>query len=251
MTNQAYNLRPLWDAILDIYEEIRKVCDAHGLRYYVTGGTALGAARHGGFIPWDDDFDIIMPRKDYRRFFDVVSKELPKNLRSVDFHSKNCGHGFEEMFGKVYEERPEVIARLERETNLKLSQGLFVDIIPIDGIPRNFIGFWFWQITRSLWRKTIYRLRLPRKVLLIFERWLTLFDFDRCSTAWDYNGSHRMFKARAMNPRDDFGAPHWMKFDRTEVPLPHSWEKFLVTIFRDWNKLPPEDKRVPSHQVLL
>lgn len=248
--NENYNLRPLWNAILDIYEEIRKVCDANGIRYYVTGGTALGAARHGGFIPWDDDFDIIMPRKDYRRFIDDVSKQLPAYLRTTDFHNEDCGYRFKEMFGKVYDERVDIVARVEKSSNLALGQGLFVDIIPIDGIPKSDFGFWVWQISRSLWRRTISYLHLPRCSLLLFEKWLSLFDFDKSKVAWDYNGNRRMLKSRTMNPHTDFGSPYWMKFDKTMVPLPHSWKKFLETIFRDWRKLPPKDKRKPSHTIL-
>lgn len=52
------NLKPVWDATLNVYREVTKICNRHGLKYYVTDGTAIGAVRHGGFIPWDDDFDI-------------------------------------------------------------------------------------------------------------------------------------------------------------------------------------------------
>lgn len=55
-----YNLRPIWDEILEIYKAFAAVCDKNGLRYYVTGGTLLGAARHKGFIPWDDDFEELL-----------------------------------------------------------------------------------------------------------------------------------------------------------------------------------------------
>ena len=62
------DMRPIWDALLHVYEEFARVCDENNLRYYLAEGSAIGALRHKGFIPWDDDLDVIMPRPDYERF---------------------------------------------------------------------------------------------------------------------------------------------------------------------------------------
>ena len=61
-------MRPLWDAVLSVYDEFARVCTANGLCFFVGEGNAIGALRHGGFIPWDDDMDVMMPRPDYERF---------------------------------------------------------------------------------------------------------------------------------------------------------------------------------------
>ena len=79
-----YGLRPLWDALYEIYEEFAKICDKHGLRYYAFAGTLLGAIRHNGFIPWDDDLDVAMPRPDYEKFIQISKTELPRHLNFVD-----------------------------------------------------------------------------------------------------------------------------------------------------------------------
>ena len=64
ITEDKFGLKPIWEAILEIYDEFCKICDRHGLRYYVTDGNALGAVRHKGFIPWDDDIDLAMSSED-------------------------------------------------------------------------------------------------------------------------------------------------------------------------------------------
>ena len=70
--------------ILEIFIEIDKICVKHDLRYYAIGGTCLGAVRHQGFIPWDDDLDIAMPDKDFELFMDIAPKELPDNLKLIN-----------------------------------------------------------------------------------------------------------------------------------------------------------------------
>ena len=66
----------LWNALINLIIEFQKLCDKHGLRFMAHAGTLLGAARHGGFIPWDDDVDLIMPRKDYERLKILAPKEI-------------------------------------------------------------------------------------------------------------------------------------------------------------------------------
>ena len=77
------NLKPVWSAILEVYDQYALVCNRFGLRHWVAYGTLLGAVRHKGFIPWDDDFDVFMPREDYERFLSIADTELPEYLKIV------------------------------------------------------------------------------------------------------------------------------------------------------------------------
>ena len=70
------DMKKVWQRQLEIWQEVDRICRKHKINYYADGGTLLGAARHGGFIPWDDDFDICMMRPDYNRFYEVVEEEL-------------------------------------------------------------------------------------------------------------------------------------------------------------------------------
>ena len=120
--------------MLSILEAIDKVCKAHDIGYWIEGGTLLGAMRHGGFIPWDDDVDISMLRCDYERFIEVAAKELPRHLflqtRKSDpsFHHREC---------KV-RDLNSFIADGGDDTGADYQKGLFVDIFPYDEGPSKF-----------------------------------------------------------------------------------------------------------------
>lgn len=260
-----YNLRPLWDSIIDIYLAFAKVCEKHNLRFYVTGGTALGAMRHGGFIPWDDDFDIVMPRPDYIQFFEIYHKEMPDFYKAIDFRTDLNS----ELFGKVYESRQNIIDRITNESKLKLDQGIFIDIIPIDGLPKKSIPFMRWIIGRMAWRKygVINKMSIcvkflwlfiaklygvpkdPKRRRLMFEKWLSKWNYDTSSAVDDYNTNPRRLKHRVLT-RNTFEPARMVKFDKVMVPVPNDVEMFLCEIFGDWKSLPPVEKRVPSHQIV-
>ena len=81
------NIELLHQADLEIVKQVVALCDKYGLMYYMLGGSMLGAIRHKGFIPWDDDIDLGMPRKDYERFLELAPKELSKNLKIKSVNS--------------------------------------------------------------------------------------------------------------------------------------------------------------------
>lgn len=260
-----YYLRPLWDAILDIYKAFAEVCDRNGLRYYATGGTALGAMRHGGFIPWDDDFDLVMPRPDYIKFFEICHKELPNFCKAVDFRTDPQS----EMFGKVYETREQVISQVIEDSNLNLAQGIFIDIIPIDGMPKANIPFYYWiwgrmtwrkanllhlepMITRPFWKLSSMLFRVPSDKLewgVAFEKWLSKWNYDSSSAVDDYNTNPRRLKHRVLTT-ESFGKARIVDFDKIQIPVPNEVELFLGEIYGNWKDLPPVEQRVASHQVL-
>ena len=80
-----------WAAQLEVLEDVDRVCKKHGIRYFADWGTLLGAVRHGGFIPWDDDLDICMKRQDYTRFLEIAPKELPAEYKILNFHTPYNG----------------------------------------------------------------------------------------------------------------------------------------------------------------
>ena len=131
------NLRPLWNALLEVYKVFAAICDKHGLRYCADTGTALGAVRHGGFIPWDDDMDIQMPRPDYDKFVEIAPKELPQGYAWLDRF--NCPE-YDHPFGKVIVTDQAVVDKIAQESGLSIGLGIFVDIFPLDGFPDTQIG---------------------------------------------------------------------------------------------------------------
>ena len=114
---------------LDTLVVVDQICKRHNLRYYLVGGTMLGAVRHGGFIPWDDDVDIAMPRADYEKFLRIAPEELTKD-RSLQTYSLV---NYPIHFIKVIDNRTAVVEKSLKHQGLKTE--IFIDVFPLDGVP--------------------------------------------------------------------------------------------------------------------
>ena len=131
-------MKRIWAVELDLLAEFARVCEKHNLKWFASGGTLLGAARHKGFIPWDDDIDVVMMRKDYERLHEIAAEEFrhPYHLRT-----KQEGEQRELTFSKLFNEdttmfdRPGWIYILKHNEKLRFSQGIYIDIFPMDSIP--------------------------------------------------------------------------------------------------------------------
>ncbi len=270
MTANSINLRPLWDALLEIYEVFAAICDRHGLRYCADCGTALGAVRHGGFIPWDDDMDLEMPRPDYEKFVKVVKCELPEGLRWVDRH---VDHNYEHAFGKIMAIDSEKVAKISRLSGLDLSQGVFIDIFPLDGYPDSMLARVWRKVQSRLWEfqmkydagwKTCdttmkkvfwivgffvasrrYKIRNCKELADAFEKRAKQYEFG--STEYCVSiGVSRFFDDKPY-PVKYFGTPRRIAFDKVEMMVQQNVEEYLESIFGDYMQLPPPDRRRPAH----
>ena len=253
----SYDLRPVWDGILDLYARFDAYCKKHQLRYYVTGGTLLGAVRHNGFIPWDDDFDVVMPRPDYIRFLEMVRMNP---IADACVYAREFDRQWRLMFAKVCDSRMNYVDKIKVESNLNLSDGICIDVIPIDGMPKCALPFYFWSIKRSVWRHHRAPGLLWRLLWVLmwggerddadplrFQDWLASYSYETSPAVDDYNGSFKRFKKRILTA-ESFGEAIWHRFDKTQVPMPREWDKFLKLIYGNYMRLPPIECRLPSHQ---
>lgn len=128
--NAEQEKRKLQDTILIIAKEIDKICKENNIDYFMDGGTQLGAIRHRGFIPWDDDFDIGMKRIEYDRFINVCQQSLNKKKFHLETE-EDIGYGF--AFAKIHLKGTEIIENFSKNANV--DHGIFVDIFPYDNIP--------------------------------------------------------------------------------------------------------------------
>ncbi len=117
-------LKKIHDSEIRILDEIVRVCNKHNLNYFLIGGTLLGAIRHKGFIPWDDDLDIAMPREDYELFLSIAPKELKKDYYLDDISTNN---NYSLIFAKVREKD----SIIQSDTSSE-KKGIWVDIFPLD-----------------------------------------------------------------------------------------------------------------------
>ena len=121
--------QPRWNSIINgVMRHFIAICKEHSLTYFCCGGTAIGAVRHHGMIPWDDDVDVFMPRPDYDRFVQIASRQLPDGLELMTPYSKT---DYPLYFVKLCDSR----TTLQEEVEVPCVYGLYIDIFPIDGAP--------------------------------------------------------------------------------------------------------------------
>ncbi len=231
------SLQPIWKVLLDIYGEFDAFCQRHGLVHYVAYGTLLGAVRHKGFIHWDDDFDVIMPRPDYEKLV-ALREELPHHLQ---WQSLEANVNYRLLFGKIYEKRQGVVEQVQKESGLSLQQGLFIDVFPLDGFPSSSIAMQIWRVERALRRRMCACGQL--------QNWFKKWKYEDSCFVGLANCEYADVR-RIRYPKEALGKPKRMEFSGILVNAPSEPERLLELDYGDWRKLPPLEKRVPTHQLL-
>lgn len=251
------NLAKAKKIMVEILEEVDKICIKHGIEYYLSDGTLLGAIRHGGFIPWDDDLDISMLRKDYNRFLEVAEKELDKRY-FLQTAKTDKYYDIEHVPTKVRHNG----SRFIEEDNKKYHQGVYIDIFPMDNVPDSNFKFKLQRkissfIMKSSMRMRVKKEKLPLKnelthlvyrfVLFIFKgkrrellnNWLISLGDENSSeivygidTCWDI----------VFNKKDVFPLQR-IKFEDKYFLAPNNPEALLRKMYGDYMKLPPVGER--------
>ena len=148
----AQQLREIQLTEFEILKEARRVCDKHHIPYVIIAGTLLGAVRHRGFIPWDDDADIALLRKDYETFRRVCETELDDE-RFVFQDDRNTP-GYRWGYGRLC--RKDTVFLREHQEHLPFFQGIHIDVFPLDEVPRSHIGRCIWNIRGFFVRKLLW-----------------------------------------------------------------------------------------------
>ena len=271
----AIDLQSLREEILGIYSVFRRICEKHGLRFFAVSGTAIGAMRHHGFIPWDDDFDVAMPYCDYMKFIMIAKDELPVNMRVVTGKNINAPcFGY----GKVYNIDRSTLESVERETGTRLPQGIYIDIFPLCGIPKMTLalrlklvycylrqyglqdrqfGSFFGRLAHLV-GKILLALPGPRNFneLMDFKRKISsMVSFDEAEFVSVFDWT--TYKFAPSTPQHDgtnvlkaswFRDMRMVRFENTEVPIPIDCHEMLTAVYGDYMKLPPVEQRVPTHK---
>lgn len=128
------HMKEVWAVVLDLLHEVDRVCEKHGLTYWAGYGTLLGAMRHQGFIPWDDDVDLVMPREDYERLCEIAKSEF---YHPYFFQTEMTDPGFSRPFARLRNSDTTAIQKIEDFGFIHYNQGIFLDIFPLDHFPDN------------------------------------------------------------------------------------------------------------------
>ncbi|MCM1047010.1 MAG: LicD family protein [Clostridiales bacterium] len=268
-------LKKLQQVELDILGEFKRICDKYRLKYYAIGGTCIGAVRHGGFIPWDDDIDIAMPYQDYMKFRRVAAKELGEyySIYTPEEHRHWINN-----FIKIQDERT---AYIESGQNGYPDDytGVWIDIMPIYGLPKGKLAQYWASVICDLLvfmnerhrealceqtskkRRIAWMLDAPIRKLKPYNFYIEIIEkiFRKyplnCSNkvlfGWRYkpNVFRKKYTYQSVFYYDDFKEMLEYPFEDTSIAVPVGYDRYLTMDFGNYMELPPEEKRIPCHDI--
>lgn len=261
---EQIELKKVQNKCLEITLVFKEFCDRHGLLFYFCGGCCIGALRNGGFIPWDDDIDVFMPREDYEKMCRLWKEEMDESKYRLSRSSET--EFLRSQLTAITDEDTTFIK--ERQQDLDMAHGIRLEVLPLDGCPssrwkRKIQLLWglayqiyinqeaptskgkiFYGIGRIMlalapgWRR---RYRMAR----MCERHMSKYPIRECDYVTElcvrYNYMVNEY------PKEIFESAVYKPFEGFEMPLPAGYETYLHMAFGDYMELPPEEKRVPSH----
>lgn len=254
-------MNALQGKLLGILSYFHKTCAANGLSYYAAYGTLLGAIRHNGFIPWDDDMDVWMPRPDYDKLL-AIADQPPYRMEAP---GRNGGDYYYPA-GKLYDTSTTAV----EITKFPVKKGVFLDVFPLDGL-----GDTRREAERRYWRLhfpyllAASRLSVPRKGRSALKNCAirlsslipeALFDTRKFIARADgkcralpyaekrYAGVPAgNFGTRDVFDKALFGAPVLHAFESIQIFIPSSYDRLLTDIYGDWRTPPPPERRTSGH----
>lgn len=265
------DIKKEWNAtILDILKAFMKICKDNGLTYYCCAGTAIGAVRHHGIIPWDDDIDVIMPRPDYDRLLEIA--------KTADFGEYEIITPYDdETYPLYFSKLSNRNTTLIENRQIPCVIGLYVDIFPLDATDddvakarrlkdrytkiinrlnavstHNTFGEYLSLLKKKEeWGrfaiKTLAffcRSALRRHLIRQMDRLSHLYDYDKAKNVQVYTGS---YGHREVFPKSWLGKGKEFPFEDTTVLLPECYDEYLRHFFNDYMQFPPVEQRIEKH----
>ena len=157
------HMKEVWAVMLDLLVEFDRVCKTYGLKYFASGGTLLGAVRHRGFIPWDDDIDLMMLREDYDKLLEIGPREF---RNPFFFQSKFTDPSANDLLVKIRNSETTSLFKAEKKCALPYNKGIFIDVFPLDNVPDN-------QIVR---RNYFEVLEAKRQMIIKYGRTIGIYS---------------------------------------------------------------------------
>lgn len=245
-------MKKIWAVQLDLLEQIKHVCSRYHLTYYADSGTLLGAVRHKGYIPWDDDIDIVMKRSDYNKLIEIAPIEFKKPYFLQSAHSEIFPRGY----ARLRNDNTTAITAFDLDKDIH--HGIFIDIFPLDNIPDNGIerNIWFKKIrffskiiTGGVSKQTGKNETLFNNILIYICRGvIACFGYagamqryeKLCSRYNDRDTEYISYPAYSKGKKKHiwesacFDSAHEVPFEYTKIMIPDQYDSRLRTEYGDY-----------------
>ena len=251
------------EILLNILKWFHNFCEEKGLRYYMVYGTMLGAVRHKGFIPWDDDIDVGMPREDYEKFMTYQDQIFNDRYIIETPYSKDKGYTC--LWSKVYDTQTTLVEYKRKP----IKRGLYIDVFPLDGfgnteeealhkaeVCKKKVKIYLTQVCamdkgRVWWKnlaillgRCLYIFKNTRKERIKLEKSIAEYDFDTSKYVGyvgDISGMKNSWSYEI------YGTPTLYEFEDAKFYGVSDYDGYLARLYGDYMTPPPEDKRISRH----
>lgn len=250
--------------------EIDRICKKHNIKYFLAGGTLLGAIRHKGFIPWDDDADVMMLREDYDKFLEVAQSELPPNMFVQNPKTEKLNH---HVFTKIRMDNT-LFATKHTGKFMNMHNGIFIDILSQDNTSNNKIIQKLHIYATLIFRSMVFNkwARKPMKtggkhpilckvanfikdicpykfLEFIQDNTISLFKNNN-NCKYLYDGMGRNLR-RGVFPKKWLEEVIYVDFEGYKLPVPKYYDEYLTYLYGDYMQMIPVSERRVSHSIVL
>lgn len=260
-------LRELQLKELDTLLFFKEFCEKNGLTFFLCGGCCIGALRNKGFIPWDDDIDVLMLRPDYEQFLRLWNEQKTSERFVLLNTDDNTFTG--NIFATIVDTNYTCVK--ENQANLNVPHGLVMDIFPVDGCPdgkiKRYIQY-FWTLIYSLFLAQIVpenhggivgfgsRLLLNlvksqkarTRIWKYAQKQMSKHHIDDCNYVTELCAGPHFMKYKY--PKRIYSGTTNVEFEGHQMPIPVGYDEYLTIAFGNYMDLPPEDDRIPHHDLV-
>lgn len=259
-------LSPIQDKLLSMLSWFHEYCESNHITYYAAGGTMIGALRHEGFIPWDDDIDIVVPRNDYNRLIQLFNHKIDHYILESPY-SGNDDYLY--SFAKLYD----TDTTLTEKTHIPCRRGVYIDVFPLDGVGMtkeealsNFKSVDkknMMLMTRTCsvrrersWYKNVSIILSQAIPKAFINNKKLSIQLDEIANAIHNNDAQFVanlmgtYREKEIIEKHIFGKPTLYKFEHIYIYGPEKYDMYLQKIYGEWRKLPPIEKQKTNHDFI-